>query len=256
MCTAIPFAVSVYGGYFGAAQGVLLMGFLGLFLAESLQRQNALKNVLAGFVTGDVLQVRDVARGHDHQVTAGVRVRVQQREGMPAAPHDVGGIVRLVAGQDRAKYAVLPPSVRARFRLLRLALVARGSGAADVRHAPARPQSLQGHEASSIVGSGPSLASISPPNRATKSSTGTPRSGDVLLQYGDTPLNSQADLQKAAARAAKMAQVKVWRLQPGAAKAKELTLQVSAGKLGVLVGKRVRIELEVQALPQAAAKAA
>ena len=38
----------VYGGYFGAAQGVLLMGFLGLLLAESLQRQNALKNVLAG----------------------------------------------------------------------------------------------------------------------------------------------------------------------------------------------------------------
>jgi uncharacterized protein len=40
----------VYGGYFGAAQGVLLMGFLGLFLTESLQRQNALKNVLAGLV--------------------------------------------------------------------------------------------------------------------------------------------------------------------------------------------------------------
>jgi uncharacterized protein len=38
----------IYGGYFGAAQGVLLMAFLGLFLAESLQRQNALKNVLAG----------------------------------------------------------------------------------------------------------------------------------------------------------------------------------------------------------------
>jgi uncharacterized membrane protein YfcA len=40
----------IYGGYFGAAQGVLLMGFLGIYLAESLQRQNALKNVLAGFV--------------------------------------------------------------------------------------------------------------------------------------------------------------------------------------------------------------
>ncbi|MGI8677713.1 MAG: sulfite exporter TauE/SafE family protein [Jatrophihabitans sp.] len=38
----------VYGGYFGAAQGVLMMGFLGLFLAESLQRQNGLKNVLTG----------------------------------------------------------------------------------------------------------------------------------------------------------------------------------------------------------------
>ena len=40
----------VYGGYFGAAQGVLLMALLGLFLAESLQRQNGLKNVLAGLV--------------------------------------------------------------------------------------------------------------------------------------------------------------------------------------------------------------
>jgi uncharacterized membrane protein YfcA len=39
-----------YGGYFGAAQGVLLMGVFGLLLAESLQRQNALKNVLAGLV--------------------------------------------------------------------------------------------------------------------------------------------------------------------------------------------------------------
>jgi uncharacterized membrane protein YfcA len=44
------FFTGVYGGYFGAAQGVLLMGFLGVFLAESLQRQNALKNVLAGLV--------------------------------------------------------------------------------------------------------------------------------------------------------------------------------------------------------------
>ena len=40
----------VYGGYFGAAQGVLLMGFMGLLLAESIQRQNALKNILAGLV--------------------------------------------------------------------------------------------------------------------------------------------------------------------------------------------------------------
>jgi uncharacterized membrane protein YfcA len=46
----VTFGTGVYGGYFGAAQGVLLMGFLGLFLAESLQRQNALKNVLAGLV--------------------------------------------------------------------------------------------------------------------------------------------------------------------------------------------------------------
>ena len=46
----LTFATGVYGGYFGAAQGVLLMGFLGLFLSEPLQRLNGLKNVLAGLV--------------------------------------------------------------------------------------------------------------------------------------------------------------------------------------------------------------
>jgi uncharacterized membrane protein YfcA len=42
----------VYGGYFGAAQGVLLIGVLGIGLAEHLQRINAIKNVLAGLVNG------------------------------------------------------------------------------------------------------------------------------------------------------------------------------------------------------------
>ena len=37
----------VYGGYFGAAQGVLLLAILGIGLAESLNRINAVKNVLA-----------------------------------------------------------------------------------------------------------------------------------------------------------------------------------------------------------------
>jgi uncharacterized membrane protein YfcA len=37
----------VYGGYFGAAQGVLLMAILGVGLQESMQRNNATKNVLA-----------------------------------------------------------------------------------------------------------------------------------------------------------------------------------------------------------------
>ena len=37
----------IYGGYFGAGQGILLLALLGLALADSLQRVNALKNVLA-----------------------------------------------------------------------------------------------------------------------------------------------------------------------------------------------------------------
>jgi uncharacterized membrane protein YfcA len=39
-----------YGGYFGAAQGVLLIGLLGSFLDDDLQRVNAAKNVLVAIV--------------------------------------------------------------------------------------------------------------------------------------------------------------------------------------------------------------
>lgn len=42
----------VYGGYFGAAQGVLLMAILGIGIADGLQRHNATKNVLAMIVNG------------------------------------------------------------------------------------------------------------------------------------------------------------------------------------------------------------
>jgi uncharacterized protein len=46
------FGSGVYGGYFGAAQGVLLIALLGVFLDEGLQRINAAKNVLAALVNG------------------------------------------------------------------------------------------------------------------------------------------------------------------------------------------------------------
>jgi uncharacterized membrane protein YfcA len=45
---ALVGACGVYGGYFGAAQGILLMGVLGLAIEDTLQRLNGLKNVLAG----------------------------------------------------------------------------------------------------------------------------------------------------------------------------------------------------------------
>jgi uncharacterized protein len=46
------YVTGVYGGYFGAAQGILLLGILGVALTQDLQRTNALKNVLAGLVNG------------------------------------------------------------------------------------------------------------------------------------------------------------------------------------------------------------
>jgi uncharacterized membrane protein YfcA len=44
------FLSAVYGGYFGAAQGVLVIGLLGTFLSESMQRVNGAKNVLVMIV--------------------------------------------------------------------------------------------------------------------------------------------------------------------------------------------------------------
>jgi uncharacterized protein len=46
------FGAAVYGGYFGAAQGVLVIGLLGTFLDEPLQRVNGAKNVLVAIVNG------------------------------------------------------------------------------------------------------------------------------------------------------------------------------------------------------------
>jgi uncharacterized membrane protein YfcA len=46
------YATGIYGGYFGAAQGIMLLAILGAALPQSLQRTNGLKNVLAGLVNG------------------------------------------------------------------------------------------------------------------------------------------------------------------------------------------------------------
>jgi uncharacterized membrane protein YfcA len=40
-------ATGIYGGYFGAAQGIILISLLGIFVLDDLQRLNATKNVLA-----------------------------------------------------------------------------------------------------------------------------------------------------------------------------------------------------------------
>lgn len=59
------FATGIYGGYFGAAQGVMLLALMGILMEETLQRINAVKNVLAAvanLVSGVVfVVVADVA---------------------------------------------------------------------------------------------------------------------------------------------------------------------------------------------------
>lgn len=46
------FLTSIYGGYFGAAQGVIFLALLSLTLDDDLQRLNGVKNVIAAVVNG------------------------------------------------------------------------------------------------------------------------------------------------------------------------------------------------------------
>ena len=88
----------VYGGYFGAAQGVLLMAVLGIGVDESMQRLNAVKNVLAAIVNGIAgllfIAVADV----DWRVVALIAVGsvVGAQVGATVGRRLPGGVLRVV----------------------------------------------------------------------------------------------------------------------------------------------------------------
>jgi uncharacterized membrane protein YfcA len=50
--TLTLYATAIYGGYFGAGQGIIMIALLTTFLPDHIQRLNALKNVLAAVVNG------------------------------------------------------------------------------------------------------------------------------------------------------------------------------------------------------------
>lgn len=106
---AALFATGMYGGYFGAAQGILLLALLGLALAQDLHRTNALKNVLAGLVNG--------VAGLFFVVAAHV-------EWAPAATIAIGSIV---GGQVGARYGrrLHPAALRGLIVVVGLVAIAR-----------------------------------------------------------------------------------------------------------------------------------
>jgi hypothetical protein len=67
----LVFLSGVYGGYFGAAQGVLLIGLMGVAFTDTMQRINAVKNVMAGLVNG-VAAVVFIAATHIDWGVAGL----------------------------------------------------------------------------------------------------------------------------------------------------------------------------------------
>lgn len=100
-------ACGTYGGYFGAAQGVLLLGLLGLLLPIRLQQANAVKNVLAAVVNG-VAALYFVFAAHV----------AWQPALLLAVSSSLGGVVGARYGRR------LPP------RALRIAVVVVGTGVA------------------------------------------------------------------------------------------------------------------------------
>ena len=87
---AIPaaLAISVYVGYFSAAQGVLLIAVLSLLLNHSLQRINAIKNLLQAIVN----------------ITAAVLfVAISDVEWMAAGLIAAGSVVGALAGARLAR---------------------------------------------------------------------------------------------------------------------------------------------------------
>ncbi len=61
---------SIYGGYFSAAQGIILLGVLGLYLKVGLQEQNGLKNLLQTLVN-IVAAIFFIVSGHIDWAYAG-----------------------------------------------------------------------------------------------------------------------------------------------------------------------------------------
>jgi uncharacterized protein len=79
--TAAAFGTGIYGGYFGAAQGIILMSLLRFCFPDDLQRLNGLKNVLAGVANAVAailfIAVADVAWGAAALIAAGSIVGAQ-----------------------------------------------------------------------------------------------------------------------------------------------------------------------------------
>ena len=71
---ALVCGAGVYGGYFGAAQGIILISVLGIFLDDDLQRLNAAKNVLAMTVNAVASVVFILTTHIDWKVVATIAV--------------------------------------------------------------------------------------------------------------------------------------------------------------------------------------
>ncbi|HUV48972.1 MAG TPA: sulfite exporter TauE/SafE family protein [Actinomycetes bacterium] len=92
----------VYGGYFGAAQGIILISILGIMIDDHLQRLNGCKNVLAGSVNAVAAIVFILVTDIDWKVVAAIAVgsviggQIGARYGRRLNPSALRGVVVVV----------------------------------------------------------------------------------------------------------------------------------------------------------------
>ena len=109
----LVYLAGVYGGYFGAAQGVLLMAILGVGLSETMQRNNGTKNVLAMLVNLVAAVVFIVVADIDYEVAGVIAVgsviggQVGATVGRRLPPWALRGFIVLVGIAALVKILVL-----------------------------------------------------------------------------------------------------------------------------------------------------
>lgn len=162
---------SVYGGYFTAAQGIIYLSLMGMLLDDTMQRLNAVKNVLAAVVNSvaalfflfvadfDWTAVVLIAVGSAIGGQVGAKVGQPAQPGLPACPDR-----RRRHRGHRPTAAALtvgsppsPPPPRRRGDGLRI----RSSAAAKPPSAPATPAAPTGRPR-------PARAASRPPHEGTK----------------------------------------------------------------------------------------
>lgn len=108
------FLASMYGGYFGAAQGVLYLSLMGLLLHDNLQRINAVKNILGALASHSGSSDRSLARIASSIASAGVGSNGWCSSGIPACSGVRSALRWLSSAQDATVFSQVSPPPCAR----------------------------------------------------------------------------------------------------------------------------------------------
>ena len=100
---ATVYATGIYGGYFGAGQGIILIALLAILIADDLQRLNGLKNAIAVVVNAvaAVLFIAVAPVAWEAGAPAVDRLDRRRPDRRDRRPPDVAAVLRTVVTRRR-----------------------------------------------------------------------------------------------------------------------------------------------------------